>query len=218
MVAALISAACASDPIPVARPLEATVYRVAPPDVLSIGIGSTSEPEIRRDVAVRPDGRISFDLIGDVEVEGKTIQEIRADIRDRAARFYVDPAVAVSLVSSESRRIYILGQVRAPGAYSLVGRVTAIEALARAGDANPLADPNAARLIRPSPEGRAVYPVHYEDIVTGVDDSTNYELEPGDMIYVPPRTAAGIGLLLQALLFPLRQITGLGSPAVDGPL
>jgi len=192
------------------RPGNETKYRVAPPDVLSITV--RPDPGIEREVTVRPDGNISFELIGDLEVEGRTIDEISDEITARIARYLVKPLVTVSLVSSNSRRIFVLGQVRRPGAYPLIGRVTAVEALATAGDANVLAAPNRSRLVRPGSEGETVFSVRFDDIIAG-DASTNYWLEPGDVVYVPPGTGATIGFALHALLFPLQQIVGLGSPA-----
>jgi len=188
------------------------MYRLAAPDVLTITV--RPDPAIDREVTIRPDGYLSFELIGDIEVEGRTVDEVREEITTRISRYVVKPQVTVSLKSSNSRRVYVLGQVRRPGAYPLVGRVTVVEALARAGDANVLAAPNRSRLVRPGVEGQTVFGIHFDDIIAG-DASTNYWLEPGDVVYVPPGTGATIGFALHALLFPLQQIVGLGSPAVS---
>jgi polysaccharide export outer membrane protein len=189
---------------PAAPPL----YLVAPPDVL--GIVVRPEPALIRQETVRPDGRISFELIGDVEVEGKTVEEIRDEITRRISKFVVRPDVTVTLEESRSRRIYVLGQVRRPGSYPLIGRVTAVDALASAGDWTVLAAPNRARLARASREVAEVYRVRFSDIVTDGDFTTNYELQPGDVIYVPAGVSGSIGFFLQALLFPFQQIFGLG--------
>ena len=84
------------------------------------------------------------------------------------------------------------------------------DALASAGDASVLANLNGSRLVRTTSGDSEVYPIHYGDIVKGGDTTTNHELEPGDIIYVPPGTSARIGFAMQVIFFPLQQILGLG--------
>ena len=183
-------------------------YRLAPPDVLQIVVRGV-DPVIERRVAVRPDGKISFDLIGETDVLGKTVSEVRTEIGNRLREFIVAPDVTILLQESNSRRYYVLGEVGRVGAFPLVGEVTAIEALAEAGGPTLLSSPNGAWLARPGAETREVYRVKFDDIARG-DGSTNYALQPGDVIYVPPGASAQIGQALQVLFFPLQQIIGLG--------
>ena len=112
-------------------PTDQVEYHVAPPDVLTISI--RPDPEITRDVVVRPDGQISFDLIGDLFVQGKTLEEIRRDITDQAEKFILHPDVTVILSASNSRQYFVFGEVKSPGAYPLVGDVSMVNALASAG-------------------------------------------------------------------------------------
>lgn len=191
-------------------PIKTPVYHIAPPDTLAITV--RPEPAIVREVTVRPDGYISFELIGDIKVEGRTVAEVKREITERIAEYVVRPDVTVTLLSSNSRRIYVLGQVRKPGAYPLVGRVTAVDALAAAGDVTVLSAPNRARLARANAESAAVFTVRFDDIIKGGNHTTNYELEPGDIIYVPPAVSASIGFAIQSIFFPIQQIIGLGSP------
>jgi polysaccharide export outer membrane protein len=208
LLLAATMACIGSRPTAPGAPAGGQLYLVAPPDVL--GVTVRPEPAIIREETVRPDGRISFELIGDVEVEGKTVEEVRDEISRRISKFVVRPDVTVTLVESRSRRIYVLGQVRRPGSYPLIGRVTAVDALASAGDWTVLAAPNRARLARATREMAEVYRIRFSDIVQDGDFTTNYELQPGDVIYVPAGVSGTAGLFLQALLFPLQQILGLG--------
>ena len=105
---------CASQlpPIPEA-PSKTLDYHVAPPDELMISV--SPEPAISRTVVIRPDGRISVDLIGDVLATGETTEEIAADIRDKISRFKRDAVVTVSVTQARSSTITIFGQVLSPG-------------------------------------------------------------------------------------------------------
>ena len=81
VVSALLLSACASPPPTSGTPEVPSLYQIRPPDMLRITV--RPEPEIRRDVLVRPDGWISFDLIGEVYVQGKTIDDVRSEVRQR---------------------------------------------------------------------------------------------------------------------------------------
>jgi polysaccharide export outer membrane protein len=188
-------------------------YHIAPPDTLAIVV--RPEPEISRQVIVRPDGRISFDLIGDVDVRGRTVEDVRAEITRRLKEFIVQPDVTVVLARSESRTFFVFGEVIRPGAYPLIGDVTALSALGAAGGPTRFASENDARLVRPSPEGELVYGVHYEAMTQSGHGQTNYMLQPGDVIYVPPNGFARVGYALGVIFFPLQQILGLGGTVIN---
>ncbi len=212
LFAALCFVGCAlSPPMPGSRPERLLEYRLAPPDVLQVTV--RPEPVIERDVTVRPDGRISFELIGDVQVEGKTVDEVRAEITGLLQQYIVSPTVTVTLTSSNSRRYYVFGEVNRPGAYPLVGRVTAVDALAQAAGETRFAALNAARLVRGGGEQPQVFPLRFVDITQSADASTNFELRPGDVVYVPPSTSARIGNAIAMMFYPLQQIIGFGASA-----
>jgi polysaccharide export outer membrane protein len=220
----LCAAACITPPSATrdSSPPPNVAYRLAPPDVLQIVVrgvapiqdsaGNTVNSSIEREVAVRPDGQISFDLIGEVNAQGKTVGEVRSEIATRLQEFIRAPDVTVILRQSNSRRYYVLGEVNRVGAFPLVGEVTAIEALAQAGGPTVLASANGSWLSRPEGENKVVYKIKFDDITRG-DGSTNYALRPGDVVYVPPGVSAQIGRVLQVLFYPLQQIIGLGNGA-----
>lgn len=188
-------------------------YRIAPPDVLEITV--RPEPEIERELTVRPDGRISFDLIGDVEARGRTIEEVRTEIATRLKEFIVQPDVTVMLKLSNSRTFFILGEVNRPGAYPIVGDVSAVHALGTAGGPTRMASLDNALLVRPSREGELTYPIYFAAITEHGYGHTNYQLQPGDVVYVPPNVSARIGYALQLIFFPIQQILGLGGTVVN---
>jgi len=189
-------------------PPRVSEYLIAPPDTLQVIVRGV-DPEITRDVIVRPDGKVSFDLIDELEVVGKTVAQVRTELAENLKKFIVAPDVTVLLTASNSRRFYVFGEVEKVGSYPLIGEVTAIEGLASAGGATFLGSPNGAWLARPQGEGREVYRVRFTDIQRG-DGKTNYTLQPGDVLYVPPGISAQIGNTLRIIFYPLQQVIGLG--------
>ena len=106
----LLGSACASNslsPLPVSPQPE--TYRVGAPDVLSIQ--ALPDPVIARTVTVRPDGYITFDLIGDVEAAGRTCTQIAEDIARRLSRFKRDASVTVSVEAARSEVVSVYGEV-----------------------------------------------------------------------------------------------------------
>ena len=208
MTLAAACAGCVSDVGHPGMPSLEAEYHIAPPDQLTITV--RPEPEIKRVLIVRPDGRISFDLIGDVDVRGRTVADIRTEVTRRLKEFIVQPDVTVTLTKSESRNFFIFGEVMRPGAYPLIGDVTALYAFGVAGGSTKFADEDSARLVRPAPEGKLVYPVHYKSITRYGEGQTNYMLQPGDVIYVPPTISGTIGYAIQTIFFPFQALMGLG--------
>jgi polysaccharide biosynthesis/export protein len=203
--------ACAQPKLEPGAPVTEPEYRIAPPDLLTITV--RPEPVITREVQVRPDGKISFDLIGEIDVYGKTVAEIRDDITTRIREFIVAPDVTVTLTASNSRRYYVFGEVGKPGAYPLEGEVRVIEAIAQAGGPNEYAALNSTRLSRPTAGEPLIYGVKLYDIMQLGKGDTNYTLQPGDVVYVPPNFSAQMGYAIGLVLFPFQSLIGLGTRA-----
>lgn len=182
-------------------------YRVGPPDQLKITI--LPEPVIEREAIVRPDGMISVDLIGDVAAAGRTTEEIASDIQTRIARFKRDARVTVALAAALSSEITVLGEVGRPATFPLARQTRIVEALGTVGGPTVFAAKSRIRLIRTAEGKTQVYKVNLSAIQEG-NLSTNYMLQGGDLVYVPPGVMATIGYALQAALFPFQQIFGFG--------
>ncbi len=193
---------------PTLSPQTGQPYRVGPPDNLRISI--LPEPEILRDVVVRPDGMISVDLIGDVPAAGRTVDEISKDIERRIGRFKRDARASVALVAALSTEITVLGEVGRPSTFPLERETRVIEALGTVGGPSLFADENGVRVIRVVEGVPQIYMVNIDAIQKG-DLSTNLTLQGGDIIVVPPSGFARVGYAIQSLLFPFQQLLGLGS-------
>jgi len=195
---------------PPAKPTAAT-YVVGPPDQLFVSI--LPEPVIERTAVVRPDGKISIDLIGDVQASGYTVEQIAAEIQQRVRRFKRDAQATVSVVSSQSISITILGEVRDPGTFPLTSETRVSEAIGSRGGPNIFASKTKIRLIRTNGETTRVFIIDLAGIENG-NLSSNMMLRGGDMIVVPPNVLAKVGYGLQVMLFPFQQILSAGTGLV----
>ena len=208
--ASLAFVACTSAPPTVNPPPspETLPYRIGPPDRLEISI--LPEPVIERQATVRPDGMISIDLIGDVPAAGRTTEEIAGDIQSRISRYKRDAAVNVSLGSSLSTEVTVIGEIRA-ATFPLQRETRLIEAIAIVGGLRQvLSDDDGVRIIRVDDGEVKVLTADISAIQRG-DLSTNYVLRGGDIVYVPPTTGAKIGYWIQGIFLPLQQLLGMGA-------
>lgn len=186
---------------PTAPPIKG--YLVGAPDDLRIQV--LPEPEISRDVRVRPDGKITVDLIGDIQAAGRTPLAIAQEIEREIGRYKRDAVVNVSVVTSTSRFVTIYGEVGRPGTFALDTETRISEAIGRVGGPRPFASLSGVRIIRPIGGSTEILEVHLDDIQEG-DLSTNYVVREGDLIVVPPTMLARVGYAFQMLLFPLQPL------------
>jgi polysaccharide export outer membrane protein len=207
LAAAPLLAACTSTGTGQPPGPEIKSYRVGPPDQLHVTI--IPDPVIEREVVVRPDGQISIDLVGDIAAAGRTTEEIAAEIQARIGRYKRDAQVTVALAAALSDQVTVLGEVNRPSTFPLSRQTRLVEAIGTVGGPTTFAAKGRIRLIR-TQEGKArVYAVNLKAIEGG-NLSTNYVLQGGDLIVVPPGVMATIGYALQAALFPFQQILGFG--------
>jgi len=211
LLLALGSAIGCSTPIvgpPAAPPIEG--YVVGPPDQLIILI--MPEPEIVRNVRVRPDGMISVDLIGDVQASGRTPSQIAQTIQNEIRRFKRDAIVSVAVETSASQFVTIYGEVGSPGLFVLETETRVSEAIGRVGGTRPFAKLSGVRIIRPTGSSAELIEVRLDNIRDG-DLSTNFVVEKGDLIVVPPTALARIGYAMQMLFFPFQPLLSGASTA-----
>ncbi|AMV25374.1 SLBB domain protein [Gemmata sp. SH-PL17] len=142
------------------------------------------------DQPVQPDGTIDLGQYGRPVVAGKTLPEVEAVVRDTvAAKEKKAVPMTVRLLARPGKVFYVLGEVNAPGAFPVTGHDTVLSAITQAGGPTRRASLQNIIVARPSlPDGcRTVLPVCYTNIVQLGDTSTNYQLLPGDRIFVPSK-------------------------------
>jgi polysaccharide biosynthesis/export protein len=168
-------------------------YLVEPGDVLLVTVSDLdSTIRLPGDQPVLPDGTISLGRYGRPVVAGRSIEEIEAIVGALVkGKNGGTPPVSVRLVSRQSKVFYVLGEVNAPGAFPLSGRETVLDGIIAAGGMTDRASRKDIVLTRPTRpnECRIVLPVCYREIVQLGDTTTNYQLAPGDRIFVPSKSA-----------------------------
>ncbi len=172
-------------PVPAAQPdgIDLLTYRVGPEDLLEISVWR--DDALKRDALVRPDGGISFPLIGEVAVAGKTVQEIRSEIARRLVKFIPEPVVTVAILKTGSQRIYVIGKVNKPGDFPLGRYVDVLQALSMAGGLTAFASADEIRVMRRDGERQVVLPFEYGRVVRGQNLEQNIRLRAGDVVVVP---------------------------------
>ena len=131
-------------------------------------------------------GPISFPLLGDVTVDGKSPAQIEKEIRDRLADGYLkDPQVSVLVKEYKSKKISVFGQVRKPGTLGFTDGMTVVEAVSQAGGFTPMARENAVTITRDMDDKKTTYTVPVEQI--GKGKAAQFYIRPGDVIFVPHR-------------------------------
>lgn len=144
---ALFLALCSSEAMTQVEP----DYVIGPQDVLSIAVWD--QPDLMGKFAVETDGSFTFPLIGRIKAGGRTLKQLERDLIDRLKDgFFVNPQVSIAIEQYRSQRIFVMGEVRAPGPQSLTGEMTLVEVLSRAGSTLPSAGDEAI-IVRPRGTG-----------------------------------------------------------------
>jgi polysaccharide biosynthesis/export protein len=172
-------------PAPRVEPAAAvpTGYKIGPEDVL--GIVFWREAEMNGDVTVRPDGRITVPLIGELVAEGMTPEALRDQIQAAAGKYISAANVSVVVRAINSRKVFITGRVTTPGTYPLVGPRSVMQVIALAGGLNEYADAKNITVLRTQNGRSQTFKFNYKDVARGKKLEQNIMLEPGDTIVVP---------------------------------
>lgn len=162
------------------------------PNAYAIGIGDVLEisvwknPELSVTTPVRPDGRISVPLLGDVQAAGMTPLALRQTLTDGFREYVTAPGVSVVLKEIHSRKVFVTGEVATPGAYDLQPRTKLMQVIALAGGLTPYARGRVI-VLRDSRDGKADrrYEIDVSRIISGKRPADNIVLLPGDTLFVP---------------------------------
>jgi polysaccharide export outer membrane protein len=173
-----------ADP-PAAKPAAAPQYTLGAGDVVAVDVWH--EPEVSRTLPIRPDGRISLPLAGEILAKGRTTLELQDEIADKLKKYIDHPAVTVMLQQAESRRYNILGMVNHPGSVVLTQPTTILDAIAQAGGLRDFAHGNKIYLIRKrASDGVEIrFNFNYDKVSRGLAPQQNIQVQPDDIIVVP---------------------------------
>lgn len=192
--------------------ITAQSYVLRPPDEIEVFCSRIPELNEQRQ-RIRPDGKVSFESIGEVHAAGNTCTELADLIRSKAIALYSLPEghpIDVRVAVYNSMNYYVLGQVEYPGPRVCTGRDSLLKALA---DAQPtvLAWKSRIQVVRPSADANArpkIFEIDYAKMIARGDTSKNVLLEEGDIVYVPPTVLAAVALKVEEFVRPIGRVFG----------
>jgi len=171
----------ADDKKQVPQPPSNDEYRLGPGDKLRIEV--YKDTQLSQSVQVRPDGKITLPLVGDLVAVDRTPIELRDTIAKQLKEYMTNPSVTVIVVEALAATAYVMGEVNHPGAVTLQGGpLTVIQALALAGGVKDFADTKNIRILRRSSTTMQTIPFNYKDAIRG---AAPVYLRPGDTVVVP---------------------------------
>ncbi|PZQ14116.1 MAG: sugar ABC transporter substrate-binding protein [Rhodanobacter denitrificans] len=189
LVAALPAIAQDALPEVQAVPPPVETYRIGVDDVVQVSVWRN--PDLSVSVPVRPDGKISVPLIGDVDAGGRHPQDVAEDIKGKLSTYVRDPQVAVILTELRSHeylaRVRVTGAVRQPVSLPYRQGMSVLDAVLAAGGTNEFASADNTRLYRKEGDSVKTFPIKLDRILKKGDLSTNLPVQAGDVVTVPER-------------------------------
>jgi polysaccharide export outer membrane protein len=152
-------------------------YRLSLEDVVEVSVWK--EPDLSRTVPIRPDGKITLPLIGDIQAQGLRPTELEQSVQKQLGSLVRDPRVTVIVHDVNGNKVFVTGQVLHSGAFPLRSSMSVLQALAMAGGLAEFADRGDISVLRA--DGRRLE-VDYDDLVRG---KSKVSLGPGDTVVVP---------------------------------
>jgi len=159
------------------------VYQIQPGDVLEISVWK--EEDLLRQVLVRPDGGMSFPLVGDIQASGKSVAELQSAVTQKLTKYIPDPVVTVSTQQLNGNKVYVIGKVARPGEFVANRYIDVVQALSVAGGMTPYAAANKIKVLRRENGKLKSIPFRYGDIEKGENLGQNIVLQSGDVVLVP---------------------------------
>jgi len=163
-------------------------YRIGPGDMLSVVVWHN--PDLTNQVPVRPDGRISIPLVGDVVAAGKTPMNLADELKEKLKPYIKDPLVTVTptqFVGPFARQIRVIGEAVQPRAIPFSSNMTILDVMIAAGGLTRYADGDRAVIVRVENGKQKTYHVHLDSLIRDGDVSQNVAVEPGDILIIPQR-------------------------------
>lgn len=182
-------------------------YILQPPDEIEIHCSRVPEIHLQRQ-QIRPDGKVTFESLGEVHAAGKTPKELAENLREKILLLYAltgENPIDVRIVTYRSKMYYVLGQVYFEGPREATGRDTVLTALAAARP-TVLAWTERVQIIRPSADKKIkpkIFELNYKKMTEHGDASKNVLLEEGDIVFVPPTILAAIAMKVEEFVRPI---------------
>ncbi|TWH45296.1 polysaccharide biosynthesis/export family protein [Sporomusa sp. KB1] len=157
-------------------------YHLAPGDILSIGVWGYEELQLKQ-VIVRPDGKVSFPLVGEMKVEGISTGDFTEGLMKKLSVYIKNPQVTVNVDKFHTTRIYVLGQVSKPGMYEIERQHNLLDAISMAGGYTKEAAKKKVMVLRKAEPGK-VQTANLINLLNKADLTQNYPLADGDIVFL----------------------------------
>ncbi len=174
--------------LPLGSPLTAqtpsnTGYLLGPEDILEISVWK--EDGLTREVLIRPDGKLSFPLVGDVQAAGKSVTQLTDDLTKGLTRYIAAPTVTISVRQVRGNKIYVIGKVNKPGEYATGRYVDVMQILSMAGGLSTFAKEEKIKILRREGGVLTAILFNYAEVALGENLKQNIILKNGDVVVVP---------------------------------
>lgn len=161
-----------------------STYQIGPQDILQISVWK--DDLLSREVTVRPDGFISFPLIGEVLAEGRTVGSLAKEMDERLTKFVSDPRISIGVAAVNSFKIFVIGKVNNPGGFQIGQYTDVMQALSLAGGLTPFAREGSIKVLRREKNvEQTTFPFDYGEVLKGQSLEQNIVLQRGDVVMVP---------------------------------
>lgn len=158
-------------------------YRLHPGDTVTVSVWK--EEGLSEEITIRPDGKFSFPLAGELIASGRSVNEIKSEVEAKLKVYIPEPVVSVSVKAFGGNRIFVVGQVRKPGFFVMNPQLDVLQALAMAEGGTPFAKLDDIIIIRNSSGQQQIFGFRYSQVTEGRNLSQNIKLESGDVVVVP---------------------------------
>jgi polysaccharide export outer membrane protein len=158
-------------------------YAVNAGDILRVSVWK--EEDLQRELLVRPDGHFSFPLAGDVDAQGRTVEQIRKELTDRLSKYVPNLVVTVETLKIEGNKVFVVGKVNRPGEFVMNTHIDVMQALSMAGGATPFASLGDIKILRRTGGQEIAIPFNYDSVQSGKRLDQNIVLRAGDTVVVP---------------------------------
>ena len=163
-------------------------FVLGPEDVIEVKVWKN--PDLSRSATIRPDGKISLPLIGDVQASGQTAEQLAKNLTEKFKAYKANPSVSVNVTTVNSYYVFMVGEFTSPGKLPLASYTTLLQAIALAGGFTQYASSNDITIVRqvPSADGKLKelrIPIRYDDLISEQGGVYNLTLLSGDTVIVP---------------------------------
>jgi polysaccharide export outer membrane protein len=162
-----------------AAPVDPKTYVIGIQDVISVRVWR--ERELSGDFVVRPDGKISMPLAGEIDADGQTPDQLKTKIVGALDSFMNRPEVTLEVRQVNSKRFFMTGEINRPGSYTVISPISVLEAISNAGGLKDFANGKKIIIMR----GNERLKFNYKEVIKGKNMEQNILLQPGDHIIVP---------------------------------